>query len=92
MQVLCSKRIFVFLAYCQSSSLLAFLLFSHWKPNICLSVFNVKEMMVEELQCLLVKWTAHIFLLGIQNMRVLKRKKISFAELLIRRNTMTCHL
>lgn len=64
----------------------------HWQPNICLSIFVVKAMMAEELQCLRVKWTAPIFSLGIQNTHVLKKKKISSAELLIRENTMTCHL
>lgn len=64
----------------------------HWKAYLCLSVIDIKVMMVEELLCLLVKWTAPIFSLGIQNMRVLRREKIFFAELLIRKNTMICHL
>lgn len=84
---------------CCSFSILAnsqvFLIFSsspHWKAYLCLSVIDIKVMMVEELLCLLVKWTAPIFSLGIQNTRVLKREKIFFAELLIRKNTMICHL
>lgn len=78
---------------CEFSSVLDFSPLSpHWKAYLCLSVIDIKVMMVEELLCLLVKWTAPIFSLGIQNMRVLRREKIFFAELLIRKNTMICHL